>query len=305
MHKHHELNILAFSAYAALLLALFALIWGTLTRSQIILFEGVYSFISLALAGLYFFTAKSMTMGRDEIFPFGRAQMEPMVVVVHSIVLIVVCTKAFSSAVITLFSGGRDINNLSAMVYAIIGVTGCFISWRYILHRSKKKSTKSALIKTQAAEWFIYTMLNLAVLIGFFISGVIQHAGYWNYARYMDPLMVIIVVLFLIREPIVSFIDGIRGMLIMAPKKHIYNASKKVMHEIAKQRGFEDIILHLGKSGRELVYDVKFLAKDPNSSYSICEMDSIHKEIEDSLHKLFDNTFRLYVSFVHNRRHNE
>ncbi|NQU16617.1 MAG: cation transporter [Candidatus Saganbacteria bacterium] len=57
--------------------ALLALIWGWLAQSQMIMFDGIYSFISLLLTGLYFYAARSIAMGPDSKFPFGRSQMEP------------------------------------------------------------------------------------------------------------------------------------------------------------------------------------------------------------------------------------
>ena len=302
MDTRHEQNILTFSACGALFFALLALIWGILAKSQMIMFDGIYSFISLLLTGLYFYAARSIAMGSDENFPFGRAQLEPMVIVVQSIVLIIVCVKAFSNAVMSLFSGGQEINSLSGMGYAAIGVIGCFISWYYIVRMGKKNAIKSGLIKTQGTQWFLDMMLSLAVLIGFFISYILEHAGYGYYARYMDPLMVTASVLFFIREPIVSLIEGTRGILIMSPEKTVCSASKEAMKEIAGRRGFEDVILRLGKSGRELVCEVSFVAKDPNSSCSIAEMDDIHKEVESRLRDLFDSPLWLCVSFVHDRK---
>ena len=302
MDTSHEQNILTFSACGALFFAVLALIWGILAGSQMIMFDGIYSFISLVLTGLYFYAARSIAMGRDKNFPFGRAQIEPMVIVIQSVVLFVVCIRAFSSAAISLFSGGQETNNLSGMGYAAVGVVGCFISWYYIKLVGGKKSPGSDLIKTQGAQWLMDTMLSLAVLIGFFISYIIQRAGYGGYARYMDPLMVIVAVLFFIREPIVALIGGIRGILIMAPDKAIYSASKEAIEEIARQRGFEDIILRLGKSGRELVYEISFVSKDPNNSCSIGEMDDIRREVEGRLRDLFDRPLRLYVLFVPDRK---
>ncbi len=302
MSIRHEQNILTFSACGSLFFALLALTWGVLARSQMIMFDGVYSFISLVLTGLYFYAARSIAMGSDENFPFGRAQIEPMVIVVQSIVLIVICIKAFSGAVSSLFSGGQEINSLSGMGYAAVGVIGCFISWHYITRVGRKNVPQSILIKTQGSQWFMDTLLSLAVLIGFFISYIIQRAGYGQYARYMDSLMVIVAVLFFIREPIVSFIGGIRGILIMAPEKTVYNASKHAVKEIAEQRGFEDVVLRLGKSGRELICEVTFVAKDPNNSCKVGEMDDMHREVESCLRKLLYSPLRLSVSFVHDRK---
>lgn len=302
MNVSHEQNILTFSACGALFFALLALIWGVIAKSQMIMFDGIYSFISLLLTGLYFYAARNIAMGSDENFPFGRTQMEPMVIVVQSIVLLLVCIKAFRNAVISLFSGGQEINSLSGMAYAAVGVTGCFIGWYYVTHTGSKDAAKSDLIRTQGAQWLMDTLLSLAVLIGFFISHIIQCAGYMQYAKYMDPLMVTISVLFFVREPIVSLIDGIKGIMIMTPEKAIYRTSKEAMKEIANQKGFEDIILRLGKSGRELIYEVSFVAKDPNNSLSVGEMDAIHREAETRLRNLFDRPLRLRVSFVHDRK---
>ena len=302
MNVRHEQNILTFSACGALFFAVLALIWGTLVGSQMIMFDGIYSFISLLLTGLYFYAAKSIAMGSNKDFPFGRAQMEPMVIVVQSVVLFVICIKAFSSAVSSLFSGGQEMNNVSGMGYAAIGVIGCFIAWHYITRIGRKNAPKSDLVRTLGSQWLMDTLLSFAVLLGFFISYIIQRAGYENYARYMDPLMVMVAVLFFVREPIVSFVSGIKGMLIMAPDETVYNASKEAIGEIAKQKGFEDIILRLGKSGRELVYEVSFVTNDPNNSYSAGEMDAIRREVENRLHNLFDRSLRLRILFVHDRK---
>ena len=302
MNTRHEQNILVFSACGALFFALLALIWGLLARSQMIMFDGIYSFISLVLTGLFFYVARNIAKGRDESFPFGRMQLEPIVVVVQSIVLFVICIKAFSSAVISLFSGGQLINSLSGMAYAAIGVLGCFISWYYIVNAGGKNSPKSELIRTLASQWLMDTLLSLAVLIGFFIGLIVQYSKYSNYSQYIDPLMVMIAVLFFVRQPILSFIEGIRGILIMTPEKTIYNTSKEVIKEIAQRKNFKDIVLRLGKSGRELIYEISFIAKDPDSSYSIAEMDAIHKELENRFDSLFNMPLRLYVSFVHDKK---
>ena len=161
MNARHEQNILTFSACGALFFALLALVWGALVRSQMIMFDGIYSFISLLLTGLYFYAARSIALGRDDNFPYGRSQIEPMVIVVQSIVLIIICSKAFGGAAISLFSGGQEANNLSGMAYAAIGLSGCFFAWHYIVQAGKKNAPKSELIKTQAAQWLMDTMLTL------------------------------------------------------------------------------------------------------------------------------------------------
>jgi len=290
------------SACGASFFALLALIWGVLAKSQMIIFDGVYSFICLLLDVLYFYTARTITKGSSDKFPYGRMHIEPLVIVIQSTILIFICAKAFIISVTSLFSGVEEINNISGMGYAAIGVIGCLFSWWYISRTGKRKAPESELIKTNAAQWLMDTLLSLAVMVGFFVAYLIGRAGYVQYAPYVDPLMVMLAVLFFVRQPIVSLIDGIKGMLIMAPVKRISEISKKAMKEIAELKGFDDVIVRVGKSGRELVYEVSFITQQSEKTYSACEMDSIHREVEDRLHELFDNPLWLHVSFVHDRK---
>ncbi|MDD4956288.1 MAG: cation transporter [Candidatus Omnitrophica bacterium] len=301
MNTNREQDVLTFSACGALFFALLALIWGVLAKSQMIMFDGVYSFISLVMTGMYFYAAKSIAAGRDENFPFGKSQLEPMVIVVQSVILLVICTRAFTSATVSLFSSGQETNSLSGMAYAFIGVVGCFACWSYIARTGRMKAPGSELLKTQASQWRMDTLLSFAVLVGFFIGYLIQRAGYGHYSPYVDPLMVMIAVLFFVREPLVSLIRGIRGMLIMAPEKEIYGLSKKAVLEIARKAGFDDAVVRLARSGRELIYEVYFVAKDPESSYSVGRMDDIRNEVASRLHEIFDNPLWLNVSFAHYR----
>lgn len=301
MNTRHEQNILIFSACGAFFFAVLALVWGTLAHSQMIMFDGVYSFLSLLLTGLYFYAAKSIAKGRSEKFPYGRMQIEPLVIIIQSTFLIVICIKAFCSAAISLFSTIQEINNLSGMGYASIGVFGCLLSWAYIKSTGKKRAPNSDLIKTQCAQWLMDMLLSVAVLVGFSIGYILELAGYVQYAKYMDPIMVVIAVLFFVRRPVVSLIDGIKGTLLMAPEKNIYESSNEAIKLIAKRRGFQDFALRIGKSGRELIYEVSFIADNQNQKCSIGELDEIRAEVENHLNKLFDNPMWLHVSFVHDR----
>ncbi|MBT3182601.1 MAG: cation transporter [Deltaproteobacteria bacterium] len=302
MNTRDEQNILMFSACSVSFFALLALVWGVLAKSQMIIFDGIYSSICLLMDALYYYTAKTITKGSSDKFPYGRMHMEPLVIMIQSAVLILICAKAFIVSVSSLFSGVGEINNLSGMGYAAIGVVGCLFSWWYIARTGKMKVPESELVKTNAAHWKMDTLLSLAVMIGFFIAYLIERAGYVQYSPYVDPLMVMLAVLFFVRQPIVSFIEGIKGMLIMAPVRKISDISKKAMKEIAELEGFDDVIVRVGKSGRELVYEVSFIAQRSEKTYSVDDMDRIHRGVENRLHELFDNPLWLHVSFVHDRK---
>jgi predicted Co/Zn/Cd cation transporter (cation efflux family) len=296
-----EQHILKFSVFAALFFALLGLVWGAVSGSQMIMFDGLYSFISVVLSSLSVYVAWSMSIGADERFPVGRAQMEPMVIALKSLVITSLCLVAFIRAMISIFSGGQEINEISAMVYALIATSSCLGGLVYIIWK-RKRAPGSVLVKAECMQWSMDTMLSGMVLLGFLAAWGMERTGYVRYSSYMDPVMVVVASVFFIRMPVMSLVESIRDMLHMAPEKSIYETSKKVVAEISEKRGFRDFKLRISRAGRELTYRINFLAGSPDDMRSLGELDIIRMEVENRLRTLNDNPIRLGVSFMYDQK---
>ena len=166
----------------------------------------------------------------------------------------------------------------------------------------RKKTPSSMFVKAESMQLGMDTLLSAAVLLGFFIAAVIQHMGYEQYAKYADPVMVVIASAFFIKMPAMSLIESIKDILHMAPDGDIYSSSKKVIEEIAKNRGFASFNLRIGKTGRQLTYKVGFISRSPKDGRSMGELDDIRNEVEIGLKALFDNPLWLGVSFMHDKK---
>jgi predicted Co/Zn/Cd cation transporter (cation efflux family) len=296
-----EKHILKVSFYATAFFAVLALTWGALIKSNMLIFDGIYSFVSLVMTGLFVYVAQLMRIRNDEKFPFGQSQMEPMVIVLKALVIIVVCISAFSRAMTSLFSGGGQINAFSAMIYCLLGIIGCFFSWLYITWKGSK-ARLSGLVQTEGRQWFVDTLISIVLFFGFFVAYTIQHTEHAYYARYIDPLMVIIASMFFSVAPVISLIEGVKNMLHMSPGEDVYRASKQVLEDIAKRIGFDGFVLRIAKTGRELVYEIGFVSDNPKITRSIGELDNIRQEVENRLKALYDNPILLDISFMHDKK---
>lgn len=76
-----EKKILSFSIISAFLFALTGSIWGILINSQVILFDGIYSFISVILSAVSLLASEIIKKEDDKMFQFGRSQVEPITIV--------------------------------------------------------------------------------------------------------------------------------------------------------------------------------------------------------------------------------
>ena len=99
-----------FSVLASSVFAVGSLIWGFFAGSQMIIFDGLYSFVSVALSLLAVWALRAARSGPDERYPWGREIFEPLTIAVKAVALAGLCLYALVGGVGDLLSGGREID---------------------------------------------------------------------------------------------------------------------------------------------------------------------------------------------------
>ncbi|MGL5084212.1 MAG: cation transporter, partial [Clostridium sp.] len=198
-------KLLKFSAAGGLFFALVGIGWGLFIDSEMIMFDGIYSFISLLLSILSISICKFIAK-KDKInFPFGKKALEPIVVAFKSIVLIIMCSITLNNAVKTIAGGGNPVDVGFALGYSIISVVGC--TWIYSYMRSKGKKLNSDIIKAESSQWLMDAGISIGVLIGFIIVLLIKDSRFSYLTIYVDPAMVIITSVIFLKVPISQLIS--------------------------------------------------------------------------------------------------
>ena len=125
------------SVYAALFFAVLGIVWGLTINSSVIIFDGLYSSVSVLLSSLSLLVARQLDQADDHRFQFGRAILEPLVIALKSIGITLMCTYALVTAIDNLLRGGVEVSAGLGMVYAFISTLACYLGWRYIRGKSE------------------------------------------------------------------------------------------------------------------------------------------------------------------------
>lgn len=104
-----EQFVLKLSMYMALLLAVFGILFGVISKTQAIIFDGFVAFVSVGLGYLSVITSKYIYKDDDDIFQYGYVRFELMINLFKSLILLIVCVYAFISALSGVIKGGYDI----------------------------------------------------------------------------------------------------------------------------------------------------------------------------------------------------
>ncbi|KOO12555.1 cobalt-zinc-cadmium resistance protein, partial [Vibrio xuii] len=93
----NEKRILTFSALLASGFAGGGMVLGLLVGSLVIVFDGVYSLVSLLLTLLSLAASRYIEHPTNNHFPFGKAILEPVVIAIKGLVILLVVSYSLYS----------------------------------------------------------------------------------------------------------------------------------------------------------------------------------------------------------------
>ncbi|MCQ2969219.1 MAG: cation transporter, partial [Clostridium sp.] len=215
-----------------------------------IIFDGLYSFISLALTILSLYINNFMTKNELDKYPFGKYILEPLVISLKSFIIAAMCLYSLIEAIKDILSGGNNVEYTSALIYCIVSVVGC--GGIYIFMKKKGERISSEMVKIEASQWLMDTLLSVGVLVGFIIAMILRNTRFSVVNLYIDPLMVIMVSIIFIKMPVQSFINAFKEILSVKANDEINDDIYLIVKEIEKEYNFEDSISRVSKIGGEL-----------------------------------------------------
>lgn len=294
-----EKNMLAFSAAGGLFFAVLGIVWGAAVRSDMIMFDGLYSLISLFLSILALYISNYIKKSDFDKFPFGKGVLEPIMVAFQSIVLIIMCLVTLVDGVKELIAGGNNVDAGLALMYSLISTVGCGLSY-YILNKSGRKIS-SEMVNSESNQWLMDTILSAAVLVGFLIVAIISKTQYIFLTKYIDSIMVIASSLFFIKVPIKTLNKCFGEIINRNADKDINDKIYTIVKDIEEEYKFEDSITRVSKVGRELRIEIDFVFNEESRLKELEEMDKVREEVYTGIKSIKLNKW-LNVNFTADRK---
>lgn len=292
-----EKNLLKISVFVALFLAIFGVIWGTLVSSQIIFFDGLYSFVSVMLSLLSLLVAQFIKKSDRMRFPYGKEMLEPVVIIIKYGVILLLCIITLITATLSLLSGGQETSVGWALIFAFVNTIGC-VAVFILLNKNKGES---GFIQAEANQWKMDTLISAAVLVGFITAVLISFTPFEYLVPYVDPVMVLIVVGYFLKTPIIEMAKAFRELLEMSPDQSIETKFKKAITPIESKYQINESILRIAKVGNKLFIDIDFILGPQSKRVTIADQDKIREQI---IRHTGDLEYKkwLTVSFTNDRK---
>ena len=293
--KRMEQRALLISSYGALALAVLGISFALISGSEAILLDGVFSGLGFFMALMTLYVSRLVRRPDDDKFQYGYAHFAPLLNVLKSLMMAVLCGFALFSAISTLMSGGQAMAVGSAIIYALIATmigTGLFLYLQKVADR-----TASVLVALDAKSAKLDMMLSAAVLASFVLGWLALGTAMERYLDYLDPLVVAGLCLVALPVPLKVLWDNGREVLLLAPAPELQQAVKEQIEAALVEFPIDDYRIRMLKLGNVVALTLHLKPAEEFKIESVSDLDRVRIAIESSLDAL-DYETGLDVIFV-------
>lgn len=211
-----EVKVFKLSISITLIIAAIGIIFGLLSGSQSILFDGIFSTIDTAMSVLSVLVIKLMLRESTKRFQFGFWHFEPIVATVNGSIILLLCLYAQLNAILNIIDGGTDLTFSYATIYAVVVCTVCF--GMYFYEKKINQQLGSDLLRIDVNSWLMSSLITSALLIAFIIGLLIQGSQYEHWSPYIDSVALLALTVFFIPVPIKILKQSLQEIFLVACK---------------------------------------------------------------------------------------
>jgi cation diffusion facilitator family transporter len=288
-------RLLLVSVFASAAFAVVSCVWGVLSGSSMIVFDGLYSFASIGLSLLAVAALRVSRRGPDAAHPWGREEWEPVVVVVKALALGALSVYAVVGGITDLLAGGREVATGWALGYAVLATAGG-VAVTLALRRGD-----GGLVRAEAAEWQGDTLLSVGVLVGFGLAAGLKAADRADLAAYVDPGMVVLVSLLFLRVPAGLIVRAMREVLAMTPPEDTMSELQIAVDEVRDRYRMRESFLRASQVGSRVDVEIDYLVDDGSAVHTVADCDDVRADLHERL-AVLGHERSVVVAFTTDRR---
>ncbi|MGE6783394.1 cation diffusion facilitator family transporter [Ensifer adhaerens] len=247
-----EQTVLKQSIAATVVVGVTGVIFGLLSGSVSIVFDGVFSAVDASMT-LLALCVTQLIPKPSKRFQMGFWHIEPMVLLFNAGLLTLLSFYAMVNAVGSILSGGNHLAFDWAMAYAAAVVVICAFMFFYV--RRANRPIGSEFLALDVRAWAMSGAITSALLVAFVIAAALKGTAYEYVTPYVDPAILIVLTLCLIPLPIRTVFQALKEIFLVAPAELDERVRQAAANAVARH-GFADYRTYVAKVGRSKTIEV-------------------------------------------------
>ncbi|NEI69186.1 cation transporter [Rhizobium lusitanum] len=284
-----EQSVLRVSIIVTFVLAVAGIVFGLLSGSYAIVFDGVYALtdasmtiVALIVSNLIVSSATNAAAGGRfaKHFTMGFWHLEPMVLGLNGVLLTGAAVYALINAIGSIMAGGRHLSFDQAIIYAVLTMLIALLMAAY--GRRANETLRSNFIALDVKAWIMTGSLSGALLLAFIFGFFIQGTSLQWMSPYVDPVALALVCLIVIPMPIGTIKQAFADILLVTPsdlREHV----DRVATDIVRRHDFQSYRSYVARVGRGKQIELYFIVPPDGPAKKLEEWDRIRDEIGEAI----------------------
>ena len=286
-----EKKILNISFLGSLLFLIAEIVISIITNSHAIFMDCIYDVFDLLMIGPFLLLIPLLYKSETETRPYGFSQVESLFIMLKSGILVMVTLYLIFNSIKIIANGGNDVDASTVAIFEICVSITCVIMYFVLRKLSKKKSSPS--IKAELYIWKLDSFSTFGVGLAFIVKMLLDNTAYSFVGPYIDPVIAIVLAIFLLKEPIGLCAESIRNLILFAPDEETRSQIKEGIENILEKYDCYINFLDIIKTGRKLWVEVYFVTR--KDEISINKLREVHDEIYEELKDKYGS---LYIELI-------
>lgn len=279
------------SLIACIILAVVTILLGLFQRSLIMQTNGYIMLIDIGNSLLFLAAVDRSARNADLTFNYGYGKYESLAILVSANLLLVLSIFTLGEAIGTYQRPPADTNTLiliawSAVAFVIMRITAS------VLGKSAQRNNM-AMLQYDAELWRADSWMELVVVGGLIIGGVLQFASQYELAAIIDGAIAIVLLALTLKVPLRGIQESFRQLLDRTlPDEMQYEILAIISENYTHMCAFHSV--HTRRSGKDIFIEIDLMMP---YDYTLEKLYDLERNILDSLHSRFPTAVpRVYVT---------
>lgn len=284
-----EQGLLRISIAVVVVFAALGVLFGLLSGSFAIIFDGVFSLIDACMTMAALLVVRLIAASNAgglrnkrliDHFTMGFWHLEPIVLGVDALLLTGAAVYALINAIASFLIGGREVDFGLALGYAVLTTVVSFAMWLFQLRANRR--IRSGFVALDAKGWLMSGLIAAALLVAFAGGWVLEGTALDWVTPYIDPAVLALVCLVIIPMPLGTIRQALADILLVTPadlKQHV----DTVASEIVASYGFLDYRAYVARVGRGRQIEIAFIIPPGEPARTVEEWDRLRDEIGEAI----------------------
>jgi predicted Co/Zn/Cd cation transporter (cation efflux family) len=281
-----EQSILKVSIGTTAFVAVIGVVFGVISGSSAIVFDGIYSLTDASMTTLALFISNLIGLSQKargrftQRFSVGFWHLEPMILGLNGALLTGSAVYGLINATSSIMQGGRDLPFGLGIAYSALAVAASLAMAIYVTRANRV--IQSTFLKLDAKAWMISAALTGSLLAAFLFGYMIQGTRLAWMTPYVDPGILAVACLFIIPIPLGTVRQALADILLIAPIE-MRQQVDDVASGVVLRHGFISHRAYVARVGRGRQIEIHFIVPKGLPARPLDEWDRLRNEIGDLL----------------------